>query len=107
MRYVTLTKIDSDRHGHWQDNDVVPVRPEADTDEPGENQVAVAPPVRGPVTRPVEVNVDAIRCFYPRNDGRPGTRITFKDGGGFAVTELFDHVKQAVRTDEQDNPTGV
>ena len=33
------------------------------------------------------VNVAAIRCFYARHNNKPGTRITFTDGGGFAVTE--------------------
>ena len=35
---------------------------------------------------PVAVAVDKIRCFNPRREGA-GTRITFSDGGGYAVTE--------------------
>lgn len=38
-------------------------------------------------TRPVVVNATNIRCFYPRKGDRVGTRITFADGGGFAVIE--------------------
>ena len=45
---------------------------------------------------PTTVNVDTIRCFYPRHDGKVGTRITFADGGGFPVQETFDKVLVAV-----------
>lgn len=38
-------------------------------------------------TAPVVINADFIRCFYPRKNDRPGTRITFVDGHGFAVTQ--------------------
>jgi hypothetical protein len=41
---------------------------------------------------PTTVNVETIRCFYPRHDGKAGTRITFADGGGFPVQEAFDKV---------------
>ena len=70
MRMIELSKITSDR---FSDND--------------ENEVA---------TTTVIVNVDAIRCFYPRKGGRIGTRITFVDGGGFAVTQLYDEMKAQV-----------
>jgi hypothetical protein len=43
-------------------------------------------------TVPVQVNADYIRCHYPRKDGKPGTRITFDNGTGFAVTEAHDAV---------------
>lgn len=79
MRAIKLTKIESDRWGSY-----------SDTDDVGENGQ------QGPQTKPVTVNADAIRCFYPRKDNRPGTRITFIDGGGFAVTELYDAVEAAV-----------
>lgn len=45
-------------------------------------------------TIPVTIAVDAVRCFNPRRDNRPGTRITFKDGGGFAVMEGYSVVKE-------------
>lgn len=45
---------------------------------------------------PVLVNVACIRCFYARRDSRPGTRLTFNDGGGFAVSEPLDAVTAAV-----------
>jgi hypothetical protein len=41
------------------------------------------------------INVFSIRAFYPRKGGKPGTRITFNDGGGFAVAELTDYVREA------------
>jgi len=40
-----------------------------------------------PKTVPVVIAADSIRCFNPRRQG-DGTRITFKDGGGYAVTEI-------------------
>jgi hypothetical protein len=43
---------------------------------------------------PVRVAVSAIRCFNPRKPGRgAGTRLTFTDGGGYAVTETFPEVE--------------
>lgn len=51
-----------------------------------------------PAPAPVQVSVDAIRCFYPRRNKEPGTRLTFIDGGGFAVTESFDEVTNLVST---------
>lgn len=60
-----------------------------DTEEPGEGAAVQTPTV---VTVKTVINVDNIRCFNPRRDDKPGTRITFVDGGGFAVTESFDEV---------------
>jgi hypothetical protein len=47
-------------------------------------------------SKPVVVNAATIRCFYARRDGKPGTRITFNDGGGFAVSETPDAVARVV-----------
>lgn len=71
MRSIELNKIETTR---FNDN------------EEGEGQPVV----------PVSVNADAIRCYYPRKGGQPGTRITFVDGGGFVVTQSYDEVKAAV-----------
>lgn len=38
------------------------------------------------------VDANSIRTHYPRHSGHPGTRITFMDGGGFAVMESFEQV---------------
>lgn len=70
------------------------VSPYADSDDVNEPQVTADAPL-------VSINPDSIRCFYPRkkhHDGTPriGTRITFKDGGGFAVTETYEEVKALV-----------
>jgi hypothetical protein len=46
-------------------------------------------PVR---TQLVAVNPAAIRSFNPRRENAPGTRLTFTDGGGYAVTETFEEV---------------
>ena len=48
-------------------------------------------------TTPVMVNLDRVRNFYPRKPDhygapRAGTRLTFEDGKGMAVTEDFDTV---------------
>ena len=40
--------------------------------------------------KPAMINADTIRAFYGRRDGKPGTRITFADGGGFAIAETPD-----------------
>ena len=50
--------------------------------------------------KPVMVNVANIRAFYGRRDGKPGTRITFSDGGGFAVSEAPDVLAQMVASGE-------
>ena len=50
-------------------------------------------------SKPVTINASCIRCFYARRDNKPGTRITFNDGGGFAVSEDLDHVTSAVARD--------
>lgn len=73
-----------------------------DTDDVGENRQAAArsePVVEPMVTQLVVVNVETIRCFNPRKEGNgrgPGTRLTFIDGGGYAVSETYEEVKQAL-----------
>jgi hypothetical protein len=42
-----------------------------------------------------DINVFCIRAFYARKGNKPGTRITFNDGGGFAVAEPVDYVRSA------------
>jgi hypothetical protein len=41
-------------------------------------------------SKPTVINAACIRAFYARKDGKPGTRITFNDGGGFAISETPD-----------------
>lgn len=72
MRMIKLNKIDYHTFEEGQD---------------------LEPEVR---TVPVLVNAEAIRCFYPRKQNRPGTRITFTDGGGFAVAETPEQLAEAV-----------
>ena len=92
MPFITLSKIVGTRGAP---------RPapgfHTDTDEPGEQQgepAAEAPLVD--VTVPVTINTAAIRCFYRRRNERPGTRLTFTDGGGFAVTEPYEDVANLI-----------
>jgi hypothetical protein len=47
-------------------------------------------------SRPVTVNGSCIRAFYARRHDRPGSRITFNDGGGFAVKETPDVIAEAL-----------
>jgi len=70
-----------------------------DTDEPGEGPAA-------PVTSRVSVNPASIRAFYPRKGGEPGTRITFTDGGGFAVIEDYEAVKAKISPTPRGRITG-
>lgn len=68
MRMIELTKVETTR---FNDN------------EEGEGQPRVT----------TAVQADSIRCMYPRKGGKPGTRITFTDGGGFVVTESYAVIK--------------
>jgi len=59
--------------------------------------ITEAPPVSTERTSKTSVQVAAIRNFYPRktrSDGfQPvGTRITFTNGSGMAVTETYEQV---------------
>jgi len=101
MRILQLHKILPD---HQQPSRQAAENREAfysDTDDVGENQNVVAlapePVVVEEKTVPVAVNAEAIRCFNPRREDRgTGCRLTFIDGGGFAVKETYDEVLQAV-----------
>jgi len=86
MRFVELHKINRASQAHAVEDL---------SDDIGEPGSAPAEPPSSPVT----VQVDSIRCFYARRpDLGPGTRITFKDGGGFAVSESYDEVSAMVQT---------
>jgi len=43
-------------------------------------------------TRLVYVPWDKVRNFQPRRENKPGSRLTFVDGGGYAVTETCDQI---------------
>jgi hypothetical protein len=45
------------------------------------------------VTTTAWVNPESIRCFYARKNEKAGTRITFTDGGGYAVQEQPQEVR--------------
>ena len=88
MRMIELNKILSDRESSRGFDS------HTDTDEVGEN----GQPIQlQPTTEPCIINVEAIRCFYARKDNMVGTRITFTDGGGFAVANSYDEVKSLVQ----------
>ncbi|MDC7784781.1 hypothetical protein PQJ75_00750 [Rhodoplanes sp. TEM] len=48
------------------------------------------------VTSPVRVNPVYIRSMNPRKEDKPGSRITFADGGGFAVSETLEQIEAAI-----------
>jgi hypothetical protein len=50
-------------------------------------------------TRPVSINPGRIRAFYARKGDRPGSRITFSDGGGFAVRETPNEIGALLAAD--------
>lgn len=45
---------------------------------------------------PTTIRTQEVRCFYPRKNGEVGSRITFKDGGGFAVADTFDVLRSQI-----------
>lgn len=47
-------------------------------------------------TTKVWINLDEIREFYARKDNRRGTRISYKNGAGIAVSQLPDEVANAI-----------
>jgi competence transcription factor ComK len=47
-------------------------------------------------TTQTPVNATWIRAFYPRKNDRPGTRITFVDGSGFAIQEAYGAFREKV-----------
>ena len=88
MRFVELHKAPRVEHSMADDLS-------DDLGEPGSMPQATAPTGGELVT----IQVDSIRCFYARRADRgPGTRITFKDGGGFAVSESYEEVSAMVQT---------
>jgi len=45
---------------------------------------------------PVRVNPTQVREFYPRKEGRVGTRIVLLNGAGLPVQETFEQVEAAM-----------
>jgi hypothetical protein len=84
MKLVQLTMVVEGRH-------------QIHNEEGEDDGLAVT--TRTEATSEVMVNAEEIRCFYPRKpnrDGTPrtGTRLTFKNGSGMPVTELFNEVAE-------------
>lgn len=42
--------------------------------------------------KPNTINVDAIRNFYPRKGGRPGSRLMMKTGVAYVVLDTHDEI---------------
>lgn len=98
MRAIQLSKILRDAVPAQEQTNVVDFT--VDTDDVGENgsSLSLAPAAAQPaLTVPVVVNVECIRCFTPRRENRGvGTRLTFIDGGGFAVAETYEQVYEII-----------
>ena len=64
-----------------------------------ENEVELAQPETTPVTTfPIAINVADIREYYPRRNGKVGTRIVFKNGAARPVMELFEEIHTKIVT---------
>jgi hypothetical protein len=50
-----------------------------------------------PEWRTMTMAVEAIRNFYPRREGRPGTRIMTTSGVAYVVADEYDDVRSAVQ----------
>jgi len=59
-------------------------------DRDDEGDQAHSQPVE--TVRPVYVVADKIRNFQPRRNNAIGSRLTFVDGGGYAVQETVDEI---------------
>lgn len=73
MRMIELTMVVEEGSRHVDEDGIA---------HPGSDQ-----------TCPVSVEVGQVRCFYPRKGGRTGTRLTFNNSAGMAVTETYAEVK--------------
>ncbi|RPH72765.1 MAG: hypothetical protein EHM78_02345 [Myxococcaceae bacterium] len=88
-KFITVDKVGGGS-SEYEDHHEIDDDQEFD-EEPG----AAAPPLfQG---EPSVINVAFIRCFYARKDNRPGSRITFADGKGFAVFETMDKLVEKIR----------
>lgn len=96
FKAIELTKIDREQAMMEPQGDQSMYTENEENEGQMSRQGVVGNPVSEPLVSPVTIAVDSIRCFYPRKDNKPGTRITFKDGGGFAVTETYQQVKDAL-----------
>jgi hypothetical protein len=77
MKLITLSKIEAGQAHYNEDtgqNDAVETREH------------------------VVIHAETIRNFYARRGGKPGTRITFTDGGGYAVAESVEVITAALVT---------
>lgn len=91
-RFAELTKVSNQVSRRDADDDFSHTD---DTNEPQQARAEGTAEAAVPGNK-VIINLDTIRCFYPRNENRPGTRITFADGGGFPVEEDYATLKALV-----------
>lgn len=65
------------------------------SDEDGE---PIAPEPRQSAA-PASINLSYLRAFYPRHEGHgQGTRLTFADGGGFAVIDPYTTIREGAQS---------
>lgn len=61
---------------------------------------------RKDTTKPIGVNTDKIRNFYPRKDGRPGCRIMLDAAVNYAVADTFEDVLAKVNAPDYEVTIG-
>ena len=82
MLFIQLNKIERSTARGYRDND-----DEGDVRASSEG------------ARAVYVNAASIRNMQPRRDGAVGSRLTFNDGGGYAVRETCEQIIQLLGND--------
>lgn len=97
MRFIELTKAAPTSESR-NSSDLDDFRDTDDVGEPQQTRSTTEAAQPTEADRKMMVAVESIRCFYPRKNNRPGTRITFNDGGGFAFDEDYATVKAMVQT---------
>jgi hypothetical protein len=60
------------------------------------SQVTGQDEVGNDAVTPTVLNAEFLRCFYPRKEDRNGVRVTFNDGGGWAIAESYADLKVKV-----------
>jgi hypothetical protein len=105
--FVTLTAVDDAREKTWLHTLEAIANRALDLDEDdlelpitnGTANPAIPPATEAPegVYWPVDINPDDVREYYPRREGRSGTRIVYKNGAARPVRESIAEVRAALR----------
>lgn len=95
--FIELTAVDWRNEPRAQEAPQPSLRIVGEDDLEQEVVTEVETPAPPPAeTYPITINVDDIREYYPRRQGRNGTRITFKGGAARPVTESYADVQAKI-----------